>query len=293
MIEPASYERVVVALDLSPISEKLVGWVTGLKPLGTRSVILVHVVDPADYEHPVSGYDINVLIAEAEEEALRKLEEYAGMLRKIFHDVAVLVRRGSPAQMISEAAVDLKADLIIAGSHGKGWFRSILLGSVSEELARTASKPVLIVKDIIEYTEKEKIIRGKPFALERIVAALDLANPEPCVIRHAASMALLTGAEVYLVSVVRRRTADLRMRLEEHVDAFRKLGVEPHGILLRGPPGRTIVEFAAKTDASLIVLGPSEEASGIMELLRGRTLGIVLRHSPASVLVCREPSLKT
>ncbi|MDK2383834.1 MAG: universal stress protein, partial [Candidatus Korarchaeota archaeon] len=284
LIEPARYTKALVALDLSPVSDSLIEWLPSLAPLGTSEVILVHVVDPAEYEHPVSGYDINALIEAAEREAARRLSGHAYRLRGVYR-VSYIVRRGWPASVISEEAERLNADIIVAGSHGKGWFRSILLGSVSEELARTASRPVLIVKEILSYTEKGKRIAARPLVFEHVVAALDLSSPEACVLEHAAAIAASTGAEIHLVSIARRRTASLRARMEEHLEALRKIGVEASGLLLRGSPGKTIVEFAVHTDASLIILGPPEKESGIRGILRGRTLSVVLRHAPVSVLV--------
>jgi len=287
MIEPARYEKVLVALDLSPVSDKLVEWLRSLKALGTRRIILVHVVDPSEYEHPISGYDVNALLNAAEKEAERRLRRYEAKLKELF-DASSIVSRGWPATVISELAEKLSVDLIVAGSHGRSWFKSILLGSVSEELARTAVKPVLIVKDIVSYNEKGRSIVAKPLIFRRIVAAIDLSRPETCILRHSASIALSTGAEVFIVSVVRRKTASMGSRLDEYVEALRKTGLYPKSLILRGTTGNAIVDFAVRIDASLIIMGPPERGRGLAEILRGRTLSVVLRHSPSSVLICRE-----
>ena len=49
------------------------------------------------------------------------------------------------AHCIQRAAVDLKADLVVMGTHGRTGLRRFVLGSVSEGFLRIAPCPVLIV----------------------------------------------------------------------------------------------------------------------------------------------------
>jgi nucleotide-binding universal stress UspA family protein len=49
------------------------------------------------------------------------------------------------ADMIAAEADAWQADVIVIGSHGRRGVRRLLLGSVAEGVARTASKPVLLV----------------------------------------------------------------------------------------------------------------------------------------------------
>lgn len=60
--------------------------------------------------------------------------------------VDTLIRTGSPADEIADAAKELNADLIVIGSRGWGEIRSVLLGSVSERVLHIAHCPVLIVR---------------------------------------------------------------------------------------------------------------------------------------------------
>lgn len=53
---------------------------------------------------------------------------------------------GDPVQVILDIAEREHADMIVVGSRGLGGFSSLLLGSVSDNLAHHASCPVLIVR---------------------------------------------------------------------------------------------------------------------------------------------------
>lgn len=53
--------------------------------------------------------------------------------------------RGLPAETIAEEARAWQADLIVVGSHGKGWVDRILIGSTAERLVTELPTSVLVV----------------------------------------------------------------------------------------------------------------------------------------------------
>lgn len=56
------------------------------------------------------------------------------------------VEIGDPAATICLVAHDLGVDVVVVGSHGKGFLSRVLLGSVSEHVTRHAPCPVLVVR---------------------------------------------------------------------------------------------------------------------------------------------------
>ena len=91
---------------------------------------------------------------ELEAEALRKATEAVAVaeaeVRKGYPDLAVRlttkVVKGPPKQAIVEEAETWGADLIIMGSHGYGFWKRAMLGSVSNSVVHHAPCSVLVVR---------------------------------------------------------------------------------------------------------------------------------------------------
>ncbi|MDO8434245.1 MAG: universal stress protein [Candidatus Binatus sp.] len=54
-----------------------------------------------------------------------------------------LVMAGDPAQQVLDAARDLRADLIVMGTHGRRGLSRLIMGSVAERVVRESPIPVL------------------------------------------------------------------------------------------------------------------------------------------------------
>lgn len=75
------------------------------------------------------------------------LENLHEVVRKLgVGNVELEVRLGDPGQVSCERAEELKAELIVVGSHGRTGLTRMLLGSVAERVVRLAHCPVLVVK---------------------------------------------------------------------------------------------------------------------------------------------------
>jgi nucleotide-binding universal stress UspA family protein len=70
----------------------------------------------------------------------------AQQLRDAGFSTSTTVREGEPRQVILDGAAAWDAELIVVGSHGKTGLDRVLLGSVSEHIARHARCSVEIVR---------------------------------------------------------------------------------------------------------------------------------------------------
>ena len=82
--------------------------------------------------------DSEAAAKEVLDEALRLAKEGDGV------EIEPLVREGQPADVLVEASAE--AEMLVVGSRGRGGFRELLLGSVSQQCAHHARCPVTIVR---------------------------------------------------------------------------------------------------------------------------------------------------
>jgi len=136
------FERILVAVDGSPQSEKTILVAVDLARRYGSAVTVVHVREYERYE----GSDVDLGPPIPAEELVN------GVLAR-FRDGGVdtqgeirRVSSGNTPQQIVEVAAESHADLIIMGSRGMTEWKSLLLGGVANKVVHHATCPVLLVR---------------------------------------------------------------------------------------------------------------------------------------------------
>lgn len=144
---PAQITRLVVPLDGSSRSQKSVSHAVKMAKRLSVPMVLVSVAEierlSTIYGAALSAAAYAEIATEAETEVLRVLEEVAEPIRSQGIGVELRVMSGGVAASIE--SVTQPGDLIVMTSHGRGGVRRWIIGSVAEQLARTASVPVMLV----------------------------------------------------------------------------------------------------------------------------------------------------
>lgn len=138
------YNTILVAVDLSKDSLKVLDKAVAAGNGDNSNIHLVHVVEPvaAAYSMDIYAVNINELQQEAISMAEQKLIEIAKRLNIDESKVHTLL--GAPGPEVRNLATELNADAIVIGSHGhSGW--KILLGSTAIKVLHGATCDVLTV----------------------------------------------------------------------------------------------------------------------------------------------------
>lgn len=110
--------------------------------------VVPHAIAPA--VSPLDGQPLIVDPALEEEiEQEDKVEssaELAALNDVLEIDAQPLVQVGEPGPTICQVAEQLRADVIVLGSHGHGWLQRVLLGSVSHHVLHHAPCAVFVVR---------------------------------------------------------------------------------------------------------------------------------------------------
>ena len=143
------YQRILVPIDGSAAAQRAVQEAVKLASDGVK-LRLVYVVEES-HSLDIIGYgaiDYSALLEAVRQTGERVLATAAEEALKL----GITVETGlleAPGERISSViggeADNWKADLITIGTHGRSGLNRLLLGSVAEEVVRSASVPVLMV----------------------------------------------------------------------------------------------------------------------------------------------------
>lgn len=136
----APFHSLLVPIDLTPISDRVLSRVALLPLSDEARVTLLHVV-PADLpvgERRSAEHDAHqALVAEA--------RHLRGLLGKSVR-IELLVRHGAAAGEIVACAGKVRAELIVMGRAGGRPLRDAFLGSTAERVVRQSRLPVLAIR---------------------------------------------------------------------------------------------------------------------------------------------------
>lgn len=135
-------EKIVVPLDHSEIAWKALDRAVEIAG-GETKVHAIHVLAPLMAMEPGVVYG-----AITDESRIESSEQYLReQLAKHHHDdVTLRVVVGDAGREITDYAEREAADLIVIPSHGRGFVKHLLLGSVAERVIRLARCPVLVLR---------------------------------------------------------------------------------------------------------------------------------------------------
>jgi nucleotide-binding universal stress UspA family protein len=293
-----TFKNILCPVDLSDFSKPVLAHAVALGRWYGADVTALHVF--ASWVPPGSlatypGWMMQVPEArESITEELRALmEPFASA------GVAVTLRTTqgeAPAEIVRTAA-EMRADLLVMGTHGRSGFDRLTLGSVTEKVLRKASCPVLTIPPSALLT---------PDAVEyrRILCPTDFSECPKHALDLATSLALRAASKITLIHVVETEDAELpsdqpdgveelqrrrdaaTSRLQISVASHMEPPLDVSTVVALGKPHREILQAAAEGRADVIVMGVRGRGSVDLTLF-GSTTNQVVRRSTCPVITVR------
>jgi nucleotide-binding universal stress UspA family protein len=237
------------------------------------------------------GGRLRILLAYRRPTGALRPEPDAPQANLIVDDAAAEARAASPGIDIdglpvpgnaTSALLDAAADarLLVVGNRGRGGFTSLLLGSVSQQVATHAPCPVAVV-------------RGRSGAASGpVVVGLNGLAPASLAAELAFEQAAARGCSVVAVHAypgasplpdgAERRRRDLVAAVAPWRDTYPDVPVEY--AVVEGQPGQALVTLSRH--AQLTVVG-ARGVGGFTGLLLGSTGQQVIHHADCPVLIAR------
>jgi nucleotide-binding universal stress UspA family protein len=138
--------QILVAIDGSKPADRALALASELaRSAGGGTLILVSAIsDPVTFA-PTSVAGLEMVLEAEQQGAERDLAERAARLREGGVEVETVVRVGPAPDVLVEEAETRRADLVVAGSTGKGALQRAFLGSVTTRLLHVLRRPLLVV----------------------------------------------------------------------------------------------------------------------------------------------------
>jgi nucleotide-binding universal stress UspA family protein len=149
-------KKVLIALDYNPTAQKVAEIGFDLVKGTNAEITLMHVIgNPVYYSstiyEPIMGFggyiDTDFLTPRINEGLKKASYDFLAKSRHHLGDanIKTIVAEGDTAQAIIDTAKEMKADLVIVGSHSKQWLEKILMGSVAEKVLHENAFAVLVI----------------------------------------------------------------------------------------------------------------------------------------------------
>lgn len=139
------FRTIVVGTDFSEGAELALDAAITIANLALARITLVHVCAlPAEHADPgtfVSSDEDDERLRACAEELARTSARRA----RCGVEISSVLRSGKPWEKLNNVATEVGAGMIVIGRHGAGAGARPGVGSVAEQLVRTASRPIVIV----------------------------------------------------------------------------------------------------------------------------------------------------
>ena len=159
MIPPIN--KILYATDLTKNSSYAFYFAVDLAQKHDAKIFILHCIrsiPPSTYTEAGSTYLLTELQKEKEKEETEDISEIKKHLQKFCEKAEarigspcvslvsdVIIRIGYPVEEILNTADAEKCDVIVLGTHGKGWLKQTFLGSMASSVVERTRKPVFII----------------------------------------------------------------------------------------------------------------------------------------------------
>jgi nucleotide-binding universal stress UspA family protein len=179
-----SLKNILFAMDFSPSSLLAFPFAVGLARHYSGQVFVAHILSAEDYDSVPAAWQSTLKAIETEME--EGLSSPLGSLRDIPHEA--VFDHGDICSKLLAMAAKCGSELIVIGTHGRQGIKKLLKGSTAEQIAYSATMPVLIVGP--------KVTRRSDF--KRILYTCDISDCAMYALPYAVSLVQAYGAAFIL-----------------------------------------------------------------------------------------------
>ncbi len=139
-------KTILAPVDFSPVSKRIVDEAAQLARALNGRLVLFHVVNPPIVTQSEfvtqKAAEVATLTLESARDDLNALKT---PLEETGLTVDAVAQLGFAGEAIVEQAKKLQADYVVVGSHGRGAFYDLIIGSTTSRVLKQAGCPVIVI----------------------------------------------------------------------------------------------------------------------------------------------------
>lgn len=301
------FSQILCPTDFSESSVRPLIYAAALARWYDARLTVLHVVPTFDVipvRSPSLDGAFQVIEPPSREQVLSELGKTVDAAGAGGRSTALATETGDPSRAIVDCAVDIAADLIVMGTHGRSGFERLMVGSITEKVLRKAPCPVLTVPPHAPAALPAEVRFRKilcpmdfsPAAMQAFGFALDLGRQADGAVTVLHVVEWLpeeeprTHAHFNVPEYRQHLVDDARERLHALIAKEPQTWTAIQDVVVGGRAHREILRVAAETPAELIVMG-AQGRGGVGLALFGSTTHQVVRAATCPVLVVRAPDV--
>lgn len=266
-MQPKSMSKVLVAIDFSAQSVRLLECVYDLCQNDVRTIILTHVFEDVK-DAKSSGAEW--------QEVIHQLTNFKKKLVEKGFEVKIVTPAGEAAIEITNLANQEQVDLIIMASSGKGYIQSALMGSTSFDVVRLAKCPVFVERGKIAL---KNTTLAKPARLAKVLVPTDFSLASLEALSIVRSLHDKIGEVVFANVIEKSRSIDdlnakvkqAERNLIELVEEMNAFGIKAsYRVKVEGAASKVLLTLMKDEEITLTIL-PKTGAGIVTGLLIGST----------------------
>jgi len=268
-------KKILVAIDFLDCSINALAHAASIANKASADVELIWVNKP-DNSKEIFQMDADSMISEVEKRFKKLIEEYSPKMGS--GKMSYKIREGKIYHEIVQEAEDIKADMIIVGTHGASGFEEFWIGSNANRIVTASRKPIITIRGGID------ILRP----LTKIVLPLDSTVETRQKLPFTAELAKFCGAEVNVLSVYTTKISQVRYRVDTYTDQvieyLEEEGVKyTRDVIEADNLTKSTIGYAERVGANLISIMTEQERT-TANLWLGAFSQQMVNHSPFPVL---------
>lgn len=266
---------IVVGIDFSDCSINALEHAISIARNAKAGVRMVW-VNHLDYSKEIFATEPDNVVAEATQRFNELVKTYRFHLGD--QKIDYVLRKGKVYREICHAAEEVKAFLIVIGTHGSSGFEEFWIGSNANRIVSSSKIPIITIRGGVDiHTD-----------LKRIVVPLDSTICTREKLPMAALLAKYFHSEIHLLGLFTTQADDLRYRIKNYVsqaEEYLKENEIRYKIAFAEADNITdeTLKYAESIKANLIAIMTEQEIS-ITNLLLGPYALQMVNHSPIPVL---------